>query len=96
MIAFEKSYLVGMAIAAVLHPSILSADHFVWLGDANTKEPVFQVEWSNASLWTNITASVGNVCPGDEDTVEFRSCPPYSTEYDAPSFSTIRFFLESS
>ena len=82
MMAFERTCLAGMAIAAVLHPSILCADHFVWLGDANTKEPVFQVEWSNASLWTNITASVGNVCPGDEDTVEFRSCPPYSTEYD--------------
>ena len=80
--AFERTCLAGMAIAAVLHPSILCADHLVWLGDANTKEPVFQVEWSNASLWTNITASVGNVCPGDEDTVEFRSCPPYSTEYD--------------
>ena len=60
----------------------VKADHFRWLGDSNTREPIYTVDWQNASLWTNLTKSVGNVCPGDEDTVEFLSCPPYSTGYD--------------
>ena len=60
----------------------LNADHFRWLGDSDTRAPIYTVDWQNASLWTNLTKSVGNVCPGDEDTVEFLSCPPYSTGYD--------------
>ena len=78
------------AVAVLLNAVTLRADHFVWLGDSDTRDPVYAVDWSDASLWTNVTKSVGNVCPGDEDTVEFRSCPPYSTEYDVTPPASFR------
>ena len=73
-------YSVCMALSALFAIG-LKADRFVWLGDKNS-DPVFTVDWQDASLWTNLTKSVGNVLPGDEDMVEFQCYPPYSSEYD--------------
>ena len=71
-------YSVCMVLSALFAIG-LKADRFVWLGDKNS-DPVFTVDWQDASLWTNLTKSVGNVLPGDEDMVEFQCYPPYSSE----------------
>ena len=69
--------------------NVAMADRFRWIGYGGTASPNYAVDWSDAASWTNLTANTGNVCPGDEDEVEFASYPAASVEYDVtppPSF----------
>ena len=70
------------AFCACAAANVALADRFRWIGYGGTTSPTYTVDWSDAASWTNLTANTGNVCPGDEDAVEFASYPAASVEYD--------------
>ena len=71
---------VGIVLSCMAN--VATADTFRWIGYGTQTDPVYAVDWSDGSKWTNITANVGNVCPGDTDDVVFISYPAAAVEYD--------------